>query len=284
MKIAVLGTGLMGSAFARVLIAGGHDVTVWNRTPERCASLVASGARHAFTVDEAIAVSDLLLVIVLDQDAVHDLFEDQLVDGKTIVNYTTGTAAQAVAQQAALTTRGARYSDAVIAAYPDDIGSREALIYYAGDESVHAEFLDVFTELSGLAQFVGTEPGNANVLDAAWVGGFHCNAIGGFHEAAAFAMSQGVSIDTLADSVDYYIEFLRGILKESVKAIRDSDFTTDQATLDVYVSGIRSCRRSMVDAGQRAGLITANLHSLEIASAAGHGSDSLYAQVLTMKA
>jgi len=203
--------------------------------PERCAPLVASGASQASTVGDAIAASDLLLAIVLDQDAVHDLFEGQLLEGKTVVNYTTGTAAQAVTQQTSLTRSGARYADAAIAAYPDDIGSREALIYYAGDESVHREFIDVFTELSGLAQFVGSEPGSANVLDGAWVGGFHCVAIGGFHEAASFAMSQGVSIDTMADSVDYYVEFLRGILKESVKAIRESDFTTDQATLDVYV-------------------------------------------------
>lgn len=274
----------MGSAFARVLIAAGHEVTLWNRTPERCAPLVAIGAAQARTISEAVGASDLLLAIVLDQSAVRDLFEDQSLGGKTVVNYTTGTAAEAVAQQSFLTARGARYSDAVIAAYPDDIGRRDALIYYAGDESVHRQFIDVFTELSGLAQFVGTAPGNANVLDAAWIGGFHCVAIGGFHEAAAFAMSEGVTIDTLADSVDYYVEFLRGVLKESVKAIRESDFTTDQATLDVYLSGIRSCRQSMLDAGQRAGLISANLHSLEIASAAGHGSDSLYAQVLTMKA
>jgi 3-hydroxyisobutyrate dehydrogenase-like beta-hydroxyacid dehydrogenase len=284
MKVSILGTGLMGGAFARVLMAGGHDVTVWNRTPERCAPLTALGAAQASTVREAVAASDLLFAIVLDQDAVRELFEDQVLEGKTVVNYTTGTAAQAVAQQSFLTARGARYSDAVIAAYPDDIGSRDALIYYAGDERVHREHIDVFTELSGLAQFVGAEPGNANVLDAAWVGGFHCVAMGGFHEAAAFAMSEGVTIDTLADSVDYYVEFLRGVLKESVKAIRESDFGTDQATLDVYLSGIRSCRQSMIDAGQRAGLVSANLHSLEIASAAGHGSDSLYAQVLTMKA
>jgi 3-hydroxyisobutyrate dehydrogenase-like beta-hydroxyacid dehydrogenase len=274
----------MGSAFARVLMAGGHNVTVWNRTAERCAPLVALGAVQASTVGEAIAASDLVLPIVLDQEAVRELFEDQDLAGKTIVNYTTGTAAEAVAQQRLTTTRGARYSDAVIAAYPDDIGKRDALIYYAGDESVHGQFIDIFTELSGRAEFVGTEPGNANVLDAAWVGGFHCVAIGGFHEAVAFAMAQGVSIDTMADSVDYYVEFLRGVLKESVKAIGASDFTTDQATLDVYLSGIRSCRQSMIDAGQRAGLISANLHSLEIASAAGHGSDSLYAQVLTMRA
>jgi 3-hydroxyisobutyrate dehydrogenase-like beta-hydroxyacid dehydrogenase len=283
MKVTVFGTGLMGSAFVRTLLASGVDVTVWNRSVDKLAPLVELGARAAHTVEEAIAASDALFMVVLDQSIVQDLLADRDLSGKTVVNFTTGTSAQAVVKKALVVGQGGRYVDAVIAAYPDHIGQRSAMLYFAGDEAAYQELAETLAVLAGRIPFVGTAPGNANVLDAAWIGGFHCVAMGGFHEAVSYAMAEGVTIDTMAESVDYYLEFLRVTLEEAVEAIRSGDYSTDQATLDVYLSGIRSCRQSMIDAGERAGLISANLHSLEIASAAGHGDSSLYAQVKTMK-
>lgn len=34
--ISVIGTGAMGSALARALLKAGREVTVWNRSPEKC--------------------------------------------------------------------------------------------------------------------------------------------------------------------------------------------------------------------------------------------------------
>jgi 3-hydroxyisobutyrate dehydrogenase-like beta-hydroxyacid dehydrogenase len=284
MKVTIFGTGLMGGAFARTLLAGGVDVTVWNRSSDKLAPLLELGAQAATTVDEAVAASDVLMMLVLDQSIVQELLADRDLSAKTVVNYTTGTSAEAKVKHTLVTSQGGRYIDAVIAAYPDHIGQREAMLYYSGDRAAYDELAEAFTLLSGRIPFVGEAPSSANVMDAAWIGGFHCVAMGGFHEAVSFAAAEGVSIDIMANSVDYYLEFLRVTLEEAVEAIRSGDYSTDQATLDVYLSGIRSCRQSMLDAGERAGLISANLHSLEIASAAGHGDSSLYAQVKTMKA
>jgi 3-hydroxyisobutyrate dehydrogenase-like beta-hydroxyacid dehydrogenase len=283
MKIAILGTGLMGSAFARVLLDGGSDVTVWNRTSQKADPLVALGADRADSASEALATADAAFLLVLDQPTVRAVLDGVDLSGTTVVNYTTGTSADAVAARDLVTAAGGRYVDAVIPAYPSDIGKWETMIYYAGDEQAYGDLAEPFGLLSGLAPFVGHAVGNANVLDAAWVGGFHCIAVGGFHEAASFALREGVTIDTMADSIDYYLGLLRKILLESVEAIRSGDFSTDQAALDTYVQGIASCRQTMVDAGERAELIGANLRSLERASAAGHGDDSLYTQFLTMR-
>ena len=38
MKIAFLGTGIMGAPMARHIAAAGHDVTAWNRTREKAES------------------------------------------------------------------------------------------------------------------------------------------------------------------------------------------------------------------------------------------------------
>ena len=42
--VAVIGLGAMGSRFARRFLAAGHEVIVWNRTPEKAAELVELGA------------------------------------------------------------------------------------------------------------------------------------------------------------------------------------------------------------------------------------------------
>lgn len=46
MRIALLGTGIMGSGMARNLVADGHDVVVWNRTRARVDALAAVIRTH----------------------------------------------------------------------------------------------------------------------------------------------------------------------------------------------------------------------------------------------
>ena len=44
MKIGFIGLGNMGAAIAANLLRAGHEVTVWNRSPEKARDLVALGA------------------------------------------------------------------------------------------------------------------------------------------------------------------------------------------------------------------------------------------------
>jgi 3-hydroxyisobutyrate dehydrogenase len=73
MRLTVLGLGNMGRAFAAVALEKGHQVTVWNRSPNRAADLVSSGATEADTPERAVADSDVTLVVVADDDAVLDV-------------------------------------------------------------------------------------------------------------------------------------------------------------------------------------------------------------------
>jgi len=51
--IAFLGLGRMGTLMAGRVRSAGHDLIVWNRSPERMRPLVAEGARAAGTPAEA---------------------------------------------------------------------------------------------------------------------------------------------------------------------------------------------------------------------------------------
>jgi 3-hydroxyisobutyrate dehydrogenase-like beta-hydroxyacid dehydrogenase len=76
MRIAILGMGNMGRAFAARAIETGHQTTVWNRTPGRGAALVASGAIEASTSTAAAAGADAVLVVLADDAAVVEVCLD----------------------------------------------------------------------------------------------------------------------------------------------------------------------------------------------------------------
>jgi 3-hydroxyisobutyrate dehydrogenase-like beta-hydroxyacid dehydrogenase len=73
MRVAVLGLGKMGWAFASRALDRGHQVTVWNRSPGRAGELVAAGATEAERPAEAVAGAEVVLVSLADDAAVIDV-------------------------------------------------------------------------------------------------------------------------------------------------------------------------------------------------------------------
>jgi 3-hydroxyisobutyrate dehydrogenase len=63
-RVAVLGTGIMGSAMARNLLRAGLAVTVWDRSPEATAGLEREGARAAGSPAEAVRDADVVITML----------------------------------------------------------------------------------------------------------------------------------------------------------------------------------------------------------------------------
>ncbi|MFC5496274.1 NAD(P)-dependent oxidoreductase [Caenimonas terrae] len=74
MHVGIAGTGKMGSAIARRLLSLGHQVTVWNRTPERARPLIDEGAQWAATPAAVVPGTDAVITIVTDAKALHDVY------------------------------------------------------------------------------------------------------------------------------------------------------------------------------------------------------------------
>jgi 3-hydroxyisobutyrate dehydrogenase-like beta-hydroxyacid dehydrogenase len=68
-KIAFLGLGQMGSAMAARLLQAGHDVTVWNRTPEKTKPLVEKGAVAASSPAEAAGGAEIVITMLATPEA-----------------------------------------------------------------------------------------------------------------------------------------------------------------------------------------------------------------------
>jgi len=66
-KVGFLGLGIMGSRMAVHLVAAGHDVQVWTRTPGKAQAWVDEhGGRAAATPAEAARAADVVISIVVD--------------------------------------------------------------------------------------------------------------------------------------------------------------------------------------------------------------------------
>jgi 3-hydroxyisobutyrate dehydrogenase-like beta-hydroxyacid dehydrogenase len=83
-RVAVIGTGRMGSAMARSLARGGAELTLFNRTPGRSTALADElGARVAESAADAAAGADVAITMLTDGDAVRAMWDgpDGLVAG-----------------------------------------------------------------------------------------------------------------------------------------------------------------------------------------------------------
>jgi 3-hydroxyisobutyrate dehydrogenase-like beta-hydroxyacid dehydrogenase len=71
--IAFLGLGQMGSLMAANLLDAGHDVVVWNRTPDKTEALRSRGPTGASTPAEAAADAAAVLTMLTDAAALDEV-------------------------------------------------------------------------------------------------------------------------------------------------------------------------------------------------------------------
>ena len=74
MHIGIAGTGKMGSAIARRLLALKHQVTVWNRTPERAQSLIDMGAGWVASPRDMAELTDMVITMLTDEQALDQVY------------------------------------------------------------------------------------------------------------------------------------------------------------------------------------------------------------------
>ena len=71
--VAVLGTGIMGSAMARNLLGAGLRTTVWDRSPEATAPLSAAGALVAASPRDAVRDARVVITMLPTADVVDSV-------------------------------------------------------------------------------------------------------------------------------------------------------------------------------------------------------------------
>ena len=74
MQIGIAGTGKMGTAIARRLLATGHQVSVWNRTADRAQPLLAEGASWAKTPAALAGEATTVITMLTDEAALEEVY------------------------------------------------------------------------------------------------------------------------------------------------------------------------------------------------------------------
>jgi 3-hydroxyisobutyrate dehydrogenase len=94
-RVGYIGLGIMGSGMVANLLAAGHEVVVWNRTPARADRLVAAGAGRASYPAEVAALAQVVMICVSDTPDVEAVVTGEsgvlagLSPGKLVVDHST---------------------------------------------------------------------------------------------------------------------------------------------------------------------------------------------------
>jgi 3-hydroxyisobutyrate dehydrogenase-like beta-hydroxyacid dehydrogenase len=162
MNIAVLGLGIIGSAWARNLIADGNAVRCWNRSPKEFPHF------HK-TIAEAIEGAEAIFIVVADPPAVQSVLEEvvpRIGPGQMVAQSSTISAewTRKFAEQVEKT--GAVYLEAPFTGSKLAAEKRETVYYLGGSREVVESARPLLTPISKALLHIGPL-GSASTLKLA---------------------------------------------------------------------------------------------------------------------
>jgi 3-hydroxyisobutyrate dehydrogenase-like beta-hydroxyacid dehydrogenase len=209
MKIGFIGLGRMGSAMAANLVKAGHDVTVFNRSPDKSRPLVELGAHQAASIASACA-GEAVITMLADDTAVADatLSSEGIVKtlrpGATHISMSTISVALSTELARAHARAGQRFVAAPVFGRPEAAAAAKLFIVAAGDPAAVESCQPLFSAMGQKTQSMGTEPSAANLVKLS--GNFLlASAIEALGEAVALVGKAGVDrhayVDFLASTI-----------------------------------------------------------------------------------
>jgi len=138
MKVAFIGLGVMGFPMAGHLKAAGHEVSVFNRSPEKARRWAQQhGGRAGAAIAETVAGCELVALCVGNDDDVRQVVAEALpamAEGGIVVDHTTASAklAREAAEQAR--AAGRWFVDAPVSGGQAGAENGQLTIMLGGDE------------------------------------------------------------------------------------------------------------------------------------------------------
>jgi 3-hydroxyisobutyrate dehydrogenase-like beta-hydroxyacid dehydrogenase len=158
MKVGFLGLGRMGQAMATRVLGGGHELVVYNRTREKCAELEKAGARVAASITEACKGREVVISMLTDDKALHEVVKTGIVPGlaKGAIHVAMGTHSVAALREveAIHAEAGQVLISAPVLGRPEAVAAGTATIVAGGPKDAVAKVQPLFT-LIGRRTFDG---------------------------------------------------------------------------------------------------------------------------------
>jgi 3-hydroxyisobutyrate dehydrogenase len=205
MKIAWIGTGIMGSSMCGHLIDAGHELTVYNRTVEKTAASTAKGAALASSPAETARDMDVVFSIVGYPSDVEEIyFGDNGIlsttaNGSVLVDMTTSSPGLALRIAEAAKKKGAMALDAPVSG--GDVGAREArlAIMAGGEAEAFDRVMPLFTIMGKTIALLGPAGSGQHTKMANQIA-IAGNMIGTV-ESLLYARRAGLDLNALIDVI-----------------------------------------------------------------------------------
>lgn len=204
--IALLGTGLLGSGIAENLLAKGHTVRVWNRTPQKLAPLVHKGAvAGKDPADTVRGCERVHLVLAEDSavDAVVAALRPGLGANVPVIDHSTNLPTKVGVRFAAQQKVGVRYVPAPVFMSPQNGREASGLMLLCGPKAWADELTPALSSMTGKLWYVGERPDLAAFLKLAGNGMLisMCGAVG---DLLAMAKHNGVPAEQVVGLFDVF--------------------------------------------------------------------------------
>lgn len=151
MKVAVVGTGLMGRPMAERLIQRGHPVTAYNRTRAKVEPLVSLGAKLADSPAAAIEDSECVLLMLSDARAIREVINSRKppvsLSRRTVIQMGTIAPEESQTFQKQVGDMGGDYFECPVLGSVAEAGCGQLILMVGGSPQQFdqwGEFLEVF--------------------------------------------------------------------------------------------------------------------------------------------
>ncbi|GFW39814.1 putative oxidoreductase GLYR1 [Trichonephila clavipes] len=171
-KIGFLGLGMIGQRIVKKLLNSGHNVSVWNRTPEKCQDCVAAGAQQFSTPADVVCNCDIIFCCVSGSEAVKSIvfencgvlhgLEKSEPGSKGYIELTSMNPVTLLEIYAAITDKGGKYLEAPISASIEDIVEGLSVIFVAGNRPLLIDCLSCFHAIAERICFMNCEVGTVS--------------------------------------------------------------------------------------------------------------------------
>jgi 3-hydroxyisobutyrate dehydrogenase len=245
-RMAVLGTGLLGSAMVRRFRKQGFDVTVWNRTLAKAKALETEGARAVSVPTEAVSEADRIH-IVLSEDSVVDAVLDQIVPslkrGAILIDHSTTSPAGTRTRAEAMQARGVRFLHAPVFMSPQMATDGAGLMIISGPRREYDAVRAGLEGMTGEAWYLGDRPDLAAAYKL--FGNLMLFAVnGGLADIFAIARANGIDPLQSLDVFDHF-KLMSGI---PMRGQRMATGNTTPASFELSMA--RKDVRLMIDAAR----------------------------------
>jgi 3-hydroxyisobutyrate dehydrogenase-like beta-hydroxyacid dehydrogenase len=164
--ISYLGLGTMGSGMASNLLKAGYNLTVWDRSAEKCGQLGKKGARIAETPSDAVRDAELVMYSLSNDQAVEEVvfgpkgILSGIREGQIAIDMSTVLPATSLREQQAYAKRGVDFLDVPVFGSKQESADAKLWIMAAGNKAIFEKVKPVLEHLGQTIHYFGKN-GNA---------------------------------------------------------------------------------------------------------------------------